>query len=110
MRFISTITFITLFSTSLLAELLKPTPEINPEEVVKRLAAAQGIDVLNLVKSMQEVQQQEQQAMQQEAELEAVKGAPNMMKAPMLDPSKNPELAGEGEAMEQQSPEQPPQE
>ena len=28
---------------------------INPEEVVKRLAAAQGIDVLNLVKSMQEV-------------------------------------------------------
>ena len=35
MRYISTITFIILFSTSLLAELLKPTPEINPEEVVK---------------------------------------------------------------------------
>ena len=35
MRFISTITFIILFSTSLLADLLKPTPEINPEEVVK---------------------------------------------------------------------------
>ena len=35
MRFISTITFIILFSTSLLAELLKPKPEINPEEVVK---------------------------------------------------------------------------
>ena len=35
MRFISSITFIILFSTSLLAELLKPTPEINPEEVVK---------------------------------------------------------------------------
>ena len=35
MRFISTITFIILFSTSLLAELIKPTPEINPEEVVK---------------------------------------------------------------------------
>ena len=35
MRFISTITFIILFSTSVLAELLKPTPEINPEEVVK---------------------------------------------------------------------------
>ena len=35
MRFISTITFIILFSTSLLAELLKPTPKINPEEVVK---------------------------------------------------------------------------
>ena len=35
MRFISTITFIILFSTSVLAELLKPTPAINPEEVVK---------------------------------------------------------------------------
>ena len=35
MRFISTITFIILFSTSLLAELLKPMPAINPEEVVK---------------------------------------------------------------------------
>jgi len=35
MRFISTITFIILFSTSLVAELLKPTPKINPEEVVK---------------------------------------------------------------------------
>ena len=34
MRFILTITFIILFSTSLLAELLKPMPEINPEEVV----------------------------------------------------------------------------
>ena len=35
MRLITTITFIILFSTSLLAELLKPTPAINPEEVVK---------------------------------------------------------------------------
>ena len=35
MRIISTIILIILFPTSLLAELLKPTPEINPEEVVK---------------------------------------------------------------------------
>ena len=34
---------------------------INSEEVVKRLAAAQGIDVLNLVKSMEEVQAEQQQ-------------------------------------------------
>ena len=83
---------------------------INPEEVVKRLAAAQGIDVLNLVKSMQEVQQERQQQQAQAAEMEAIKGTPNMMKAPMLDPSKNPELAAEGEAMGQEQPEQPPQE
>jgi len=62
---------------------------INPEEVVKRLAAAQGIDVLNLVKSMEDIQQEEQQEAQQEAEMEAVKATPAILKAPMLDPSKN---------------------
>ena len=65
---------------------------INPEELIKRLAAAQGIDVLNLVKSMQEVQGQQQQQVQQQAEMEAVKAVPNMMKAPLADPTKNPAL------------------
>ena len=69
------------------------TTYINPEEVIKRLAAAQGIDVLNLVRSMQEVQQEEQQAVEQEAEMEALKATPNLMKAPVFDPSKNPEAA-----------------
>jgi len=70
---------------------------INPDEVIKRLAAAQGIDVLNLVKSVQEIQQQDQQAQAQQAQMEAVKNAPQMMQAPMLDPSKNPELVEGGE-------------
>ena len=65
---------------------------INPEEVVKRLAAAQGIDVLNLVKSMEEVQQEQQQAIQQQAEMEAIKSTPALMKAPALDPTKNPQI------------------
>ena len=39
---------------------------INPEEVVKRLAAAQGIDILNLVKSAEQLQMQDQQAAQQQ--------------------------------------------
>jgi len=45
---------------------------INPEEVIKRLAAASGIDVLNLVRSMQELQQEamQQQQMQQEQEIQ----------------------------------------
>ena len=34
---------------------------LNADEAIKRLAAAQGIDVLNLVKSMDQ-QQEEQQA------------------------------------------------
>ena len=66
---------------------------INPDELIKRLAAAQGIDVLNLVKTMQEIQGEQQQAMQQQAEMEAIKATPGVMKAPMLDPSKNPQLA-----------------
>jgi len=66
---------------------------INPDEVIKRLAAAQGIDVLNLVKSMQEIQQEKQQAMQQQAEMEAIKQTPGVLGAPLNDPSKNPALA-----------------
>ena len=42
---------------------------INPEEVVKRLAAASGIDVLNLVKSMEEVQQENQQAQAEQQQM-----------------------------------------
>ena len=77
---------------------------INPEEVVKRLAAAQGIDVLNLVKSMEDVQQKEQEDQQREAEMEAVKATPALLKSPMLDPTKNPN------AQQVQQQPQPPQE
>ena len=77
------------------------TTYINPEEVVKRLAAAQGIDVLNLVKSMEEVQGQQQQQMQQEQDLEMTKQTAAMAGAPMMDPTKNPELM-------QEMPPQPP--
>ena len=41
---------------------------------------------------MQEVQGQQQQQVQQQAEMEAVKAVPNMMKAPLADPTKNPAL------------------
>ena len=42
---------------------------INPEEVVKRLAASSGIDALNLVKTMQEIQQEQQINLQQQQQL-----------------------------------------
>jgi hypothetical protein len=54
---------------------------INSDEVIKRLAAAQGIDVLNLVKSVQEVQQEQQQAMDEAASMEAIKNSPQMLQA-----------------------------
>ena len=65
---------------------------INPEEVIKRLAVAQGIDILNLVRSMQEVQGERQQAVQQEQAVELQKA---QMASPMMDPSKNPALGGQ---------------
>ena len=71
---------------------------INSDEVIKRLAAAQGIDVLNLVKSVQDLQQEQQQEVQQQAEMEAVKATPAMLNTPMADPSKNPALAAQLEA------------
>jgi hypothetical protein len=64
---------------------------IHPDEAIKRLAASQGIDTLRLVKT-----QQEQAAEMQAAQAQAMQGslisqAGNLAKAPMLDPSKNPE-------------------
>ena len=65
---------------------------INPEEVIKRLAVAQGIDILNLVRGMQEVQQEQQQAVNQEQQVDLQKAA---MGSAMMDPSKNPQLGGQ---------------
>ena len=48
---------------------------INPEEVIKRLAAAQGIDALNLVKTKEELQAEMAQSQQAEQDLELTKQA-----------------------------------
>ena len=80
---------------------------LNPDEVVKRLAAAQGIDVLNLVKSMDQRQQDQQQAMEQQQQIEMTKQAAAMQSAPINDPSKNPALAQQLE-QQQAPPQQPP--
>ena len=68
---------------------------INSEEVVKRLAAAQGIDTLNLVRSMQDVQAEQQAQQEQAMAVEQGKIQAQMAGAPMNDPSKNPQLAEE---------------
>jgi len=68
---------------------------INPEEVIKRLAASQGIDVLNLVRTMQDVQGEQQAMQQQQMALEEGKIDAQLAGAPMNDPSKNPQLAEE---------------
>ena len=65
---------------------------INPDEAIKRLAAAQGIDVLNLVKSMEELNAQKQQAEQQAMQQNLMGQAGQLAGSPLMDPSKNPEV------------------
>lgn len=63
---------------------------IDPEEAVKRLAAAQGIDTLKLVKTAEMRQQEQQRTMQMNMSSNLLSQAGQLSKAPMLDPTKNP--------------------
>ena len=65
---------------------------MNPDEAIKRLAAAQGIDILNLVKSMDERNQEQEQAMQAQQAMSLTDQAGKIAGTPLMDPSKNPEL------------------
>jgi hypothetical protein len=65
---------------------------LDPGEYVKRLAAASGIDVLNLVKTPETMAQEKQAQQQQMMQQEMVKQAGQLAGAPMADPSKNPSL------------------
>ena len=66
---------------------------INPSEAIKRLAAAQGIDVLNLVKTEQQLQQEMQQAQQQQMQASLMDQAGQLASSPMADPTKNAAVA-----------------
>lgn len=88
---------------------------LNVDEAIKRLAAAQGIDVLNLVKSMQEVQQEQQSNFQQQRQMELTKQTAALASTPLMDPTKNPEAmnllngqSNSGQAPEIQQEAQPP--
>ena len=66
----SLIQFITTISQTMGPQAI--TQFINPDEYIKRLATAQGIDVLNLVKSISDIQaekQQQQQTLAQQGSL-----------------------------------------
>ena len=64
---------------------------INPEEVIKRIAVAQGIDILNLVRSMQEIQQEQRAQQEQEQANIETDQMIQLQKTPMMDPSKQPQ-------------------
>ena len=89
----SLITFITTIAQTMGPEAL--VKHVDATEYIKRLAAAQGIDYLNLIKSPETMEQEMQQQMQQNQQLEMTKQAGQLASAPMMDPSKNPELNGQ---------------
>ena len=66
---------------------------INPTEAIKRLAAAQGIDVLNLVKTEQQMQQEKQALVQQQTQQSLVDQTGQLAGTPLMDPQKNPSVA-----------------
>ena len=81
---------------------------LDPGEYIKRLAAAQGIDVLNLVKSEETMEQERQAAMQQQQQQTLLEQAGQLAGTPLADPSKNPALGrglndGYDQANEQQA-------
>ena len=68
---------------------------LDPGEYVKRLAAAQGIDALNLIKTPETMEADKQQMMQEMQQQELLKQAGQLAGTPLMDPSKNPAM-GEG--------------
>tara|TARA_B100000424_G_scaffold109172_1_gene82166 strand:- start:2020 stop:2331 length:312 start_codon:yes stop_codon:yes gene_type:complete len=71
---------------------------INPSEAIQRLAAAQGIDVLNLIKTPEQLEQDKQMMMQQQTQQELVKQTGQLAGTPLMDPSKNPQIAEQAQA------------
>ena len=72
---------------------------INPTEAIKRLAAAQGIDVLNLVRTPEELQQQKQSMMQDKSQMSLVDQAGQLAGTPVMVPDKHPQLADQAAAV-----------
>jgi hypothetical protein len=64
---------------------------VSPEEAIKRLAAAQGIDVLNLIKTAQQQQMEMQNNMQMQTQMSLVNQTAQLAGTPLFDPSKNPD-------------------
>ena len=92
----SLIQFITTIAQTMGPEALQQF--VNADEAIKRLAAAQGIDILNLVKSMDERNEEQAQAMQAQQAMSLTDQAGKLAGTPLMDPSKNPDL---GETLQQ---------
>ena len=82
---------------------------VEPSEAIKRLAAAQGIDVLNLIKTNEQLLQDKQQLTQERAQQSLVEQTGQIAGTPLMDPQKNPQLAEQASAAIEGIVQQPPQ-
>ena len=82
---------------------------IDPSEAIKRLAAAQGIDVLNLIRTAEQLEQMKQQRQQDAANQSLINQTGQLAGTPLMDPQKNPELAEQASQVIQQFTQQPPE-
>jgi hypothetical protein len=96
--------FLTTIAQTLGPEAL--TKYVSPDEAIKRLATSQGIDILNLIKTMEQQQSEMQQQMGMQKEMAMVNQTAALAKAPLFDPSKNPEAQNlfNGQAGSEQAP------
>jgi hypothetical protein len=65
---------------------------VQPLEAIKRLAASQGIDVLNLIKTQEQLDQEMQQQQQMAQQQSLLDQAGQLAGTPLMDPTKNPQI------------------
>jgi len=82
---------------------------IDPSEAIKRLAAAQGIDVLNLVRTAEQLEQMKQMQQAQAAQNSLINQTGQIAGTPLMDPEKNPELAEQATTLIQGLQQNPPE-
>jgi hypothetical protein len=71
---------------------------IDPSEAIKRLAAAQGIDVLNLVRTAEQLAQQKEELQADMQNKSLIDQAGQLAGTPLMDPDKNPDIAEQASA------------
>ena len=79
---------------------------VEPLEAIKRLAASQGIDVLNLIKTQEQLDEEMQAMQQAQAQQSMMDQMGQMAGTPMMDPTKNPALAEQVQPQEELPPEE----
>jgi len=95
-------TFITTIAQTLGPEALMQ--HVDASEAIKRLAAAQGIDYLNLIKSAETMEAEAAAQAEQQQQQTMLEQAGSIASAPMLDPSKNPQLIEQNDQLSEAGP------